>query len=690
MWATVARVLLVIGFFAAPLSADVVRIDVQSRRDFAGGQDFGPSGPYEKISGKIFFAVDPALPANRIITDIAKAPRNAAGKVEFSSDFYLLKPKRIERGNGAVLYEVSNRGGKGMLGFFNHAAGSVDPDTAAEVGDGFLMKQGFTLLWVGWQFDPPRRPGLVRLYAPVATDDGRPIRGVVRSDFVPTAREFDHSLADRDHVAYIVANPEDTGNVLTVRDSVEGPRRVIPRDQWKFTRPAVDKPNADGTPADTSITRVHLTSGFEPGKIYEVVYTAENPPLVGLGPAAIRDIISSLKYESADALSIPAGAINRAIAWGVSQSGRFLRTYLYYGFNRDERDRKVFDGVMPHVAGGGRGSFNHRFAQPSRDGHPYLNFFYPTDIFPFSDVAQTDPQTGVTDGLLTHAGLGPQFLPKIFYTNSAYEYWGRAASLIHTTVDGTRDVPLMDNVRVYLLSAGQHGPAAFPPVQTLGQQRNNPLDYRWAVKALLVAMDRWVAAGTEPPPSRYPRIEDGTLVTPDRLRFPKLAEVTTPLVTQRAYRADYGPRFASEGIVTKEPPQIGPAFPMLVPQADADGNDIAGVRMPDLAVPLATYTGWNLFNPASGPTAVLASMQGSYIPLARTRADRERGRDPRPSIEERYHDKDQYLGRLSKAALELIEQRFLLGEDLVPILRNAGRHWDYAWSTASTAAQPRR
>jgi hypothetical protein len=248
----------------------------------------------------------------------------------------------------------------------------------------------------------------------------------------------------------------------------------------------------------------------------------------------------------------------------------------------------------------------------------------------------------------------------------------------------------MDNVRVYLLSAGQHGPAAFPPVQTLGQQRNNPLDYRWAMKALLVAMDRWVATGTEPPPSRYPRIQDGTLVTPDRLRFPKLADVTTPLVTHRAYRADYGPRFASEGIVTNEPPRIGPAFPMLVPQADADGNDIAGVRMPDLAVPLATYTGWNLFNPASGPTAVLASMQGSYIPLARTRADRERVRDPRPSLEERYHDKDQYLGRLSKAALELIEQRFLLAEDLVPVLRNAGRHWDYAWSTASTAAQPQR
>lgn len=679
MWTTVARVMFVIGVAAAPLSADVVRIEVQSRSDLAGGQQFGTAGPYEKLAGKIFFAVDPSLPANKIVTDLAKAPRNAAGKVEFSSDFFLIKPKRIERGNGAVLYEVSNRGGKGMLGFFNHAAGSLDPATDAEMGDGFLMKEGFTLLWVGWQFDPPRRPGLVRLYPPIATENGRPIRGLVRSDFVVTERAFDHSLADRDHLAYDVIDGGAAENVMTVRDSVEGPRRVIPRSQWRFARMEKDRLVED-------TKRVHLTGGFEPGKIYEVVYVAQDPPIVGLGPAAIRDVISMLKYGSADAVSIPAKAINRAIAWGVSQSGRFLRTYLYYGFNRDERDRKVFDGVMAHVAGGGRGSFNHRFAQPSRDGHPYLNFVHPTDIFPFSDVAQTDPETGATDGLLTHAGA-PELLPRIFYTNSAYEYWGRAASLVHTTIDGARDVPLMDNVRVYLLSAGQHGPAAFPPVQTIGQQRNNPLDYRWAMKALLLAMDRWVSAGTPPPASRYPRVEDGTLVPPDRLRFPKLSGVTPPTTVHKAYRADYGPRFATEGVVTIEPPKIGKAFPMLVPQADADGNDIAGVRMPDLAAPVATYTGWNLFNAKAGPTDVISSMQGSYIPLARTRAERERAGDPRPSIEERYRDKDHYVGLVSKAGLELIDQGFLLPADLAAILRHAARHWDYLQTSVTTSSQ---
>ena len=666
--------ILIACLIASSASAEVVRIDVQSRGDLAGGQSFGSAGPYEKLSGRLYFAVDPALPANRIITDLDKAPRNSGGKVEFSADFFLIKPKQVTRGNGAVLYEVSNRGGKGMLGFFNHAVGSADPTTAEQLGDGFLLKEGFTLLWVGWQFDVPRRPGLVRLYTPVATENGRPIRGLVRSDFVVTEKEAQHSLADRDHIAYVVADPKSAENVMTVRDSVEGPRRAVPRNEWGFT--------PDGT-------GVYFTAKFEPNKIYEVVYAADGPSIVGLGPAAIRDTISMLKYGSADAWSIPRGGITRATAFGVSQSGRFLRTYLYYGFNRDEANRKTFDGIIAHVAGAGRGSFNHRFAQPSRDGHPYLNFFYPTDIFPFTDAPETDPETGLTDGLLAHA-TPPELRPKIFYTNSDYEYWGRAASLIHTTIDGRADVPLLDNVRIYLLAAGQHGPAAFPPAQTIGQQRNNPLDYRWAMKALLVAMDRWTADGTAPPPSRYPRIADGTLVDPERLAFPKVPGVTTTTAVHKAYRADYGPRFRAEGVVTIEPPHIGTSFPILVPQVDADGNGVAGIRMPELAAPLATYTGWNLFNERSGPTNVISSMQGSYIPLSRTASDRKRTSDPRASIQERYRDKDQYLARVSTAARELIKEKYLLNDDLSAIMRDAARHWDYLMQPSSSTSQSER
>src|SRR5437762_5318508 len=258
----IVRVVVVLVFAAAPLSAEVVRVEVQARSEVAGGQAFGAAGSYEKISGKIFFAVDPALAADRSVADIDKAPRSAAGKVEFSADFFLLKPTRIDRGNGAVLYEVSNRGGKGMLGFFNHASGSLDPSTAAEMGDGFLMRQGFTLLWVGWQFDPPKRAGLVRVYPPTATDNGRPIRGLVRSDFVVTEKEIDHSLADRDHLAYAVADPDSPENVMTVRDSVDGPRRIVPRDRWGFGR-------AEGGRNVADTTRVYIDAKFEPGKIYE-------------------------------------------------------------------------------------------------------------------------------------------------------------------------------------------------------------------------------------------------------------------------------------------------------------------------------------------------------------------------------------------------------------------------------------
>ena len=656
-----------------PLSAEVVRIDVQSRTDLVGGTPFGATGPYEKLAGRIYFEVDPTNSANTIITDIGKAPRNARGRVEFSSDFFLIKPKQMERGNGTVFYEVSNRGGKGMLGFYNHAAGGLDPTSDAQMGDGFLMKQGFTLLWLGWQFDVPQREGLVRVYPPVATDSGTPIVGIVRSEVIVARKAFDASLADREHIAYPVADPDDATSTLTVRDTIEGPRRIISRNEWKFAR------LTDGTPVPDP-TRVYLAGGFEPGRIYEVVYRSQNPAVAGVGPAAVRDVVSLLKYGSADALSIPAGAINRGIAFGVSQSGRFLRTYLYYGFNEDERHRKVFDGVMAHVAGAGRGSFNLRFAQPSRDGHPFLNKFYPTDIFPFTDASQTDPETGARDGLLSR--VKPELMPKVFYTNSSYEYYGRAASLIHTTIDGRADAPLVTNTRVYLFASGQHGPGAFPPQRSIGQQLNNPNDYRWFMRPLLLSMNRWVKESVEPPPSRYPRIDDKTLVKLEDLRFPALPGVEKPKELHKAYRVSYGLEFASKGIITLDPPEVNGSFPLLVPQVDADGNEVAGLKMPEISVPLATYTGWNLFNAQSGPTNLLSSMQGSYILLPRTRADRERTKDPRPSIEERYQSREQYLGLVATAAKDLARRGYLLEEDVPTLLERAGRHWNLAVSNS--------
>ncbi len=508
----------------------------------------------------------------------------------------------------------------------------------------------------------------MRLFTAVANDVANPIEGLVRSEVIVTERAFDRSLADRNHAAYEVADPNDPANMMTVRDGVDRPRSVVPRSQWRFAR----LENGQVVP---DRTRVYLEGGFEPDKIYDIVYVAQNPPLVGLGPAAVRDAVAMLKYGASDELSIPAGAIDHALAWGVSQSGRFLRTFLYYGFNETEEHERAFDGVMSHVAGGGRGSFNHRFAQPSRDGHPYLNKLYPTDIFPFTDIAQTDPETGMREGLLDR--VEPAFMPKIFYTNSSYEYWGRAASLIHTSIDGTQDAPLMDNVRIYSFAGGQHGPGRFPAEQGIGQQLSNPNDYSWFMRSLLLSMNRWTADDAPPPASNYPRIDEGDLVLPEQLAFPRLPGVTMPAPPHKAYRVDYGPEFATKGIVSVEPPEVASAFPILVPQVDADGNETGGLKMPEIVVPLATYTGWNNFRAGSGPEDVLSSMQGSYIPFPRTTAEGRRNGDPRPAIEERYSSREQYVGLVSEAALRLVDEGYLLAEDVVPVLDRAGEHWDY-------------
>jgi hypothetical protein len=627
----------------ALLPAALLRIEVSERSDVLDGKPFASAGPYERIVGKAYFAVDPSLPANKIIADIAKAPRNQDGLVPFSADFYCLKPRDPHHGNHAVLFEVSNRGGKAMQGIF---------------GDDFLMEQGYTLVWLGWEFDVPPGSDALRLYAPVAQG----ITGLVRSEIIVDQQATRQSLGDRSQLAYAAMNPDDPALTLTVREHADGPRRALPRETWHI----------EGG------THIVMPVGFEPGKIYELVYTSKDPPIVGLGPAAVRDLISFFKY------GIPADTIlgdhhdfiKRAYGFGISQSGRFLRTFVYYGFNQDEHGRRVFDGIMAHVAGAGRGSFNHRFAQPSRDGHPFLNTFYPTDIFPFTDLAETDAETGITDGLLAHA-TPPAAVPKIFYTNTSYEYYGRSASLIHTTLDGAKDAPLAPNTRIYFLTGCQHGPSPFPPQHWDAQNLWNPNNYRWTLRALLVAMDRWVTDGEEPPPSRYPKIGDGSLTTLRAVAFPKVPGVQFPTRIQQAWHVDYGEEFRSAGIVTIEPPKVGSAFPMRLPQVDADGNETAGIRMPATAVPLATYTGWNLRSAEIGAPDELYSMTGSFIPFARTKAERVKSGDPRLSVEERYDNKQAYLDKVQVAAGDLVRERYLLERDVPLVVARASAEWGF-------------
>lgn len=642
---------------AAVAQAGLVRLDIKERSDILDGQAFGNAGAYERLVGKAYFAVNPKLPVNQAIADIDKAPRNKDGMVEFSSDFYLVRPKDAKKGNGTVLYEVSNRGGKTMVLHMNRATASLDPRTSADFGDGFLLKQGYTLLWLGWEFDMPEAPNVVYLYPPPTQG----VQGIVRAEWTLERKETRHMVSDRNFKPYTLMNPDDPNLKLMVRDLVEGPRTTIPRGDWHVEN------------GHTVVSN----SGFEPGRIYELVYTSQNPPVAGTGLAAVRDMVSWMRYGGYTAgVPEPVVPLKHAYGFGVSQSGRFLRTMMYFGFNRDERDRKVFDALLVDVAGGGRGGFNMRFSQASRDSNPFTNTLTPVDIFPYTDLEQTDPQTGMKDGILTHS-LKPEFWPKIFYINSGYEYYGRAASLIHINLDGKSDAKFAPGTRVYSIASGQHSPANFPPPKTATQNLANPNPYTWTFRAFLNSLDGWVKEGKEPPPSKYPRFSNGELAQLAGVKFPKIPGVAFPTLMHLAYPSNYGPDFRTKGIASQEPPEIGKPYPVMVPQVDQDGIDLGGIRMPQVAVPLATYTGWNLRSPEIGAPNQLSTQIGSFIPFARTKAERMKTGDPRLSIEERYSGKEDYLQKFEAAAKALAGDRYLLPGDVPALAKRGAAEWDY-------------
>ncbi|HLJ51294.1 MAG TPA: alpha/beta hydrolase domain-containing protein [Bryobacteraceae bacterium] len=612
---------------AAPVFAALTRVELVDRGDIQGGQAFANSGPYERIQARAYFDVDPNLPVNSGIVFLDMAPKNAQGRVEFSADLYILKPRDPAKGNGTALVEISNRGGRGLERMF-------------DLGDHFLFDHGFTLVWVGWEFDVPPQPDLLKLYAPIATRNGRPISGVVRSEWTGDKLVDTIPLGDRTQIGYPAANPDDPSNMLTVRNHARDERTIIPRTNWTFKD-------------DRHVT---LKGGFEPGKIYEVVYKAKDPVVAGLGFAAIRDTISFLKFGGPETLlGDQHDTLNRAIGFGVSQSGRFLRDYLYQGFNEDEKNRRVFDGVWAHVAGAGRGSFNMPFAQPSRDGHPFLNLAYPVDVPPFTAES------------ILERSRKEKVEPKLFLSNGSYEYWGRAASLIHTTPDGKQDVAPPSTARIYFFAGSQHGAGTLPPRHLEAQNLADTNDYRASMRALLVAMQSWLKDNREPPPSAYPMVSKDQLVSLGAFAFPKLPGLNLPHRKREAYRLDF----------TTEPPRIGDPYPSLVPQVGLDGNETSGIQMPEVQVPLASYTGWNLRAPAIGAPDELYSMVGSWIPFALNKTERENKKDPRPSIEERYTNKRDYLEKITAAAQKLVQAGYLLDEDVNKLRDRAAQEWDY-------------
>ncbi len=639
--------------FAFTAEARVTRVAIDQRERVRNGTSFGLAGPYEKLTGQVHFALDPAAAASAAIVDLALAPRNARGEVEFSADFVMLKPVDALRGNGRIFYEVGNRGGKAMLRVFQKST------AADEFGDGALMKQGYTLLWMGWQWDVPQ--GRMRMQMPIATDHGAAITGLIRGNFVPNSKSTQGPLADRGHLAYPVNNREETTEAfMTVRDRpLDTPQR-LPRGKWKF----VD----DGT--------VTLEGGFELGRIYDVVYRVRDPRVLGCGLAGTRDFISFLKHATRDDGNPLAGAIRYAYGWGVSQSGRFLRHFLFEGFNQDEQRLRVFDGVIDEVGGAGRGSFNHRFGQASRDAEQFFNIHYPVDMFPFTDGPETDPETGQTDSLLARAETAG-VAPKMFHILSNSEYFNRAGSLIHTDSAGIRDIDPPANVRIYAIAAGPHFIGAFPPATSDGLAAPlNYLDRSPVVRALLAAMDAWVVDGVAPPASQYPRISDGTLKSPAAAGWPGVPGVKLPPPVLITYRLDFGPQW-SKGIVTYEPPHIGKPFAALVPAVDSDGNARAGIRMPTVEAPIATYTGWNFRTPQIGSADQLNGEAGSVYPFAATRATRKPG-DSRQSIEERYTSREQYLGKVMEAARAMVAGRLWLAADLPDLIDQAGAQYDWA------------
>ena len=652
-------------------------IEIKARKPFAKGASFGQTGAYEQLDGTAHFAVDPGSPGNSLITDIELAPRDDSGQVRFSADFRIVRPVEPQRGRHRLLFDVVNRGRVLSLRHFNSSE-EFPPDAPMEPGNGFLMRQGYTLAWCGWQHDVPSQDGALRSYVPDAATGEGPVTGRIAVTFQTNAWATANTLSDRDHQPYPAADLNETGAELTVREHDDGPATLVPRDHWFFGQ-------MDRDQQVPCASHICLPSGFEPGRVYRVIYTTASAPVVGLGLLAVRDFVSYLRHADAAADNPCAGDLEHAYAFGASQSGRFLRHLLYLGLNQDENGRPVFDGIMAHIAGGRRGEFNQRFGQPSN-----LVEQSTSALFPFADTKQTDPETGLTDGLLSRvAAQGSP--PKLFLTNTSSEYWSGHAGLVHSDLTASADIAPTDTVRIYHFSGTHHTPGVLPLTDTQpatgarGIHQVNWVDYRPLLRAALFHMDRWVSQGTAPPPSHHPRIDDGSAVPPENTApiYNKIPGAGFPKHLRHLSRLNFG---REDGITSILPPLVGKPYPVLVSNVDADGNEQAGVRLPDVSVPLATVVGWNLRHSKTGGPGQTHKTMGSTIPFPVNQREREESGDPRPSVEERYGSRQDYLDRVSQAGRELVEAGYLLEEDLTTVTEQAAHRYDLLQSRAGAAA----
>ena len=619
------------------------------------GTSFGAVGQYEKLVGRALGEVDPADPRNAVIADISLAPRNSRGMVEYSTDIYILRPVDRSRGNHRLFFEINNRGNNLSFPFFNDAAsGGNDPTTAADAGNGFLMRQGYTIVWSGWDATVAPGAGRFTITVPVAKNrDGSPIVGPALEEFV-----IDNSTTVTGPLTYPAATLDKSQASLTMRVHYTDPPMPIPATGWEYLNNRTIRLLPAGTP-------------FQQGRLYEFTYPAQDPIVAGLAFAALRDLVAFLHHAATDGAGAPnplAGDVQFIYSFSWSQPARFMRDFLHLGFNEDEQGRRVFDGIFNWTGGGSGGFFNYRFAQPGRTHRQHIGRWYPEREFPFANQFLFDPITGKTDGRLRRC-LATDTCPKIFEVNSENEYWVKAGSLLHTDTLGN-DLPDPPNVRYYLLSSLPHVALSGPGIC---QQPRNPIVPNPALRALLVALDQWASTDKQPPASRVPRLADGTLVpslSQSVVGFPSIPGVRYNGLMTTGDLFDFGPSF-DQGILGVLPPMLlGSPYPAFVPKTDADGNDIAGIRLPEIAVPLATYSGWGL-RAAAFAGDDLCDAAGQKIDFRHTKAERLAAGDPRLSLEERYPYHRQYVREVAYAAMCLGQQRLLLGEDVQRYTKDA-------------------
>ena len=673
---------LAIPFIPAVSDARVVRFVVDQRRPLAEGMVFGSAGAYERLDGTAYFEVDPKDPLNAVIVNLDKAPRNARGMVEFSAPFVVLKPADLAKGNHKIFYAINNRGNQQAISYFNFGRGGNNPFTAADVGDGFLMRLGYTIVDAGWEGDLVPGNGRLVPKFPVATQpDGSPIVAPVRIEYsdrtIPDKGTFTLPLEGAANFkAYPAADLRNDHATLTVRDSVSGVKTAVPPDRWAFGTCTTGK---DSLVASDS--NICLFDGFRADRLYELIYQARNPIVMGLAYAVTRDVGSFLRYETKDSAGNPNPlaesatrvGITRIYSFGGSQSGEYQREFVYLGFNEDEAHRKVQDALWVHKSGTHRLFANVEFADPNTyalqdDRHDFLGTSYP----PFTYAVTTDPVSKIRDGLSKR----PLTDPLVFQTDTESEFWEMKDSL--NVVDGRGNaVPVPDNVRLYLLSSLQHGgnnpPRSFPGAAGMCENPTNPVYHGPTLRALLVALDAWADKGTKPPDSNYPTLQSGTLVSFDQARkaFPKIPNISFPMMVNGVELLDFGPALKPEGgRLTQLPPKVGARYNVYVPKPNDDGLDVAGVRPLEIRVPLGTHTGWNVRTKESrGPN--LCALDGSFIPFAATKEQRVATGDPRKSIEERYGSHDGYMNAVREHAKALVTERFLLEEDAARFIKEA-------------------